>query len=282
MASNMETWQTIFRGNVYDHKVELEAQAVYHLDTLWDDWAGIDDLRREMPLGRQARRRLMNSVSFGRASRESLGSVGGVDTSTEDLPADKPIVHIFRSHSFGATEPPVELSPIGVEIVRGAQGLVATPVAGVEDVSPSSSSEIDVLISALGIYDCETVATRIQEFLTIREEEPDEPPIVRESLLSLVQFLIQEPQLLPPIVSSDPYGLMELEWHLMDNGDPNTPWGRGNGVVSLKFLKSGSIQYVALSGPKRKGHDRLRRHGSSSKCEMLFELGEFAQRITAT
>ena len=56
-----------------------------------------------------------------------------------------------------------------------------------------------------------------------------------------------------PFVSSDLDGLKEMEWHLsQDNGDPNTPWGRGNGVVSLNFLKSGSIQYVDLIGSQKK------------------------------
>ena len=147
---------------------------------------------------------------------------------------------------------------------------------------PPPPSETDTLISVLEIYGCKSAASRIQEFLAIREEDPDEPPIIRESLLSLVQFLIQEPRLLPPVISSDPSGLMETEWHLLDNGDPNTLWGRGNGVVSLKFLKSGNIEYVALSGPKRKGQDRLRRFGEANKCEVLADLDEFAQRITAS
>ena len=144
------------------------------------------------------------------------------------------------------------------------------------------SEEVEVLLSTLRVYGCEVVASSIQEFLSIIEEDPDEPPITRESLLSLVQFLIQEPQLEPPIISSDPNGLMEIEWHLLDNGDPSTPWGRGNGVISLKFLESGNIQYVALSGPRRKGHDRLRLHGESTKCEMLAKLGEFAGKITTS
>ena len=148
--------------------------------------------------------------------------------------------------------------------------------------APPSPSETDVLMSTLEIYGCKPASTRIQRFLTLREEDPDEPPIIRESLLSLVLFLIQEPQLSTPIISSDPFGLMELEWHLSDSGDPDSVWGRGNGVVSLKFLKSGNIQYVALAGPKRRGQDRLQRLGEANRCEVLTDLGEFTQRITAS
>ena len=73
---------------------------------------------------------------------------------------------------------------------------------------------------------------------------------------------------------------MELEWHLKDNGDPNSVWGRGNGVVSMKFLGSGKIQYVALSGPYRPGIERAEKQDESTKEEIMDSLGMFAHRIT--
>ena len=124
------------------------------------------------------------------------------------------------------------------------------------------------------------VANRIQKFIDILDEDPEEPPIVLESLRSLVIFIAQQPNLVPPIVGSDPQGLMELEWHLKDTGDPNSIWGRGNGVVSLKFLESGNIQFVALSGPFREGFKREESQGASRKEEVMESLGAFAPRIT--
>ena len=126
------------------------------------------------------------------------------------------------------------------------------------------------------------VADRIEEFLALLAEEPDEAPIAMESLRSLVVFVLMTPHLRTPIVSADREGLMELEWHLADDGDPHNFWGRGNGVVSLKFLTSGLIQYVALSGPHQKGVERLRKQGESTKEYMLRSLGEFASRIRIT
>ena len=123
------------------------------------------------------------------------------------------------------------------------------------------------------------VADSIQEYLDIRDQEPDEPPVAVESLRSLVTFIIQEPNLLPPIVGSDPQGYMEIEWHLEDSGDPRSVWGRGNGVVSLRFLKSGEIQYVALSGPFRRGHERLKLRGRSTRSQIISDLREFAERV---
>ena len=144
-----------------------------------------------------------------------------------------------------------------------------------------SVDERKVLLDRLAGMGRENVADRIQQFLNIVDDEPDEPHVAMESLRSVVSFIAQQPKLAPPIVGSDPQGLMELEWHLKDNGDPNSVWGRGNGVVSMKFLASGKIQYVALSGPYRSGAEREETQGESTKEDMMDSLGMFAHRITA-
>ena len=144
----------------------------------------------------------------------------------------------------------------------------------------SGLSRVAELLNCLRLHGQYLIADRIQQFLDVRNEDPEEPPIVTESLRSLVEFIVQEPRLRPPAISSNPEGLMELEWHLADNGDPGSIWGRGNGVVSMRFLHSGNIQYVALSGPYRKGQERLRILGEGTKREMIANLGSFAQRVT--
>ena len=136
------------------------------------------------------------------------------------------------------------------------------------------------LVSLLTIRGRKDVADRIQQYLDIVADEPDEPPVAMESLRSVVSFIAQQAKLAPPIVGSDPQGFMELEWHLKDNGDPNSVWGRGNGVVSMKFLRSGKIQYVALSGPYRPGIERAEKQDESTKEEIMDSLGMFAHRIT--
>ena len=144
---------------------------------------------------------------------------------------------------------------------------------------PATDSQA-VLIGYLEEKGHLTVASHIHRCLELRSEDPDEAPIVIESLRSLATFIVMTPNLLTPIVSSDPEGLMELEWHLQDNGDPGTFWGRGNGVVSLKFLRSELVQFVTLSGPHQKGVERLRKQGNSTREYLLSSLGEFAPRIT--
>ncbi len=143
-------------------------------------------------------------------------------------------------------------------------------------------NQIAFLLALLRRHDKVRVAELIEHYSHLRDQEPNRPPITIESLRSLVRFMIQEPDLLPPIIGSDPQGCMEIEWHLRDNGDPNSVWGRGNGVVSLKFLEAGDIQFVALSGPFRRGQGRLKIHGTSARSEIMADLGEFAQRVTTS
>ena len=169
-------------------------------------------------------------------------------------------------------------------IKESAVTIAAVPVsdAGNEadtDPTPETNNQ-DVLVSFLKENGHRSVADRIERFLALLSEDPDEPPIVIESLRSMVGFIVMVPNLETPIVGSDPEGLMELEWHLPDNGDPDSFWGRGNGVVSLKFLTSGLVQYVALSGPHQKGIERLRKQGESTRRYLLSSLGEFTPRIT--
>ena len=142
-----------------------------------------------------------------------------------------------------------------------------------------SVDERKVLLGRLAGMGRKHVADRIQQYIDIVDDEPDEPPVVMESLRSVVTFVSQQPKLEPPVVGSDPHGLMELEWHLKDNGDPNSVWGRGNGVIIMKFLRSGKIQYVALSGPYRPGAEREERQDESTKEDMMNALGVFAHRI---
>ena len=125
------------------------------------------------------------------------------------------------------------------------------------------------------------VADKIQQYLSLRAEEEDEAPVVPDSLADLVEFLVANPNLLPPSVGANPQGLMEIEWHLADNGDPATVWGRGNGVVSMRFITSRAIRFVALSGPYQHGGERLKKQGESDFDRIMASLGEFAPRIMA-
>ena len=208
--------------------------------------------------------------SAGGARREAFRPMV-TDSHSEEATRDLMWGHIdFRQGLF---------DPFGeFGSVRAIAGRSGFPIATVTAEIQAYNEEM--LLDLLRSRSQATVADRIKEFFNLRAQDPDEPPIVMESLRSLVGFVLQTRDLATPIIGSDPEGLMELEWHLRDNGNPDSYWGRGNGVVSLKFLKSGLIQYVALSGPHREGSERLEAQGVSTKAAMMTSLGEFALRIT--
>jgi hypothetical protein len=137
------------------------------------------------------------------------------------------------------------------------------------------------VLKVLRVFGHEHTAEHIQQYLEDRDLDLDEPPVVIESLRSLAAFIIQEQGLLSPSVGTDPQGLIEAEWHLRDNGNPDSMWGKGNGIVSMKFLESGIIQFVALSSPYGEGVQRITKRGESTREFMMSSLGEFTPRIRA-
>ena len=137
------------------------------------------------------------------------------------------------------------------------------------------------ILSVLKLSGHGETAERIRQYLDDRDQDQDEPPIVLESLQSLAAFIVRERKLLSPIIGADPPGLLEAEWHLRDNGNPDSMWGKGDGIVSLKFQESGLIQFVALSSPHREGEQRITKRDESTREFMMTSLGEFAPKIKA-
>jgi hypothetical protein len=122
----------------------------------------------------------------------------------------------------------------------------------------------------------EDLARQLQAHLDILAKDPEGPSASVESLRSLVTFLCMSPQLEPPLVISDPDGLMGLEWHIQEE---KNGWAHGKGIVSLIFGRSGFVRYVALSLPHREGQEHPRAQGESPKEYVLQSLGEFASQI---
>ena len=146
--------------------------------------------------------------------------------------------------------------------------------------APQSMDTQEEVIAHLRERGRAAVAEQIQEHLNELEQEADEKPVLLKSLKSLAGFILTHSQLKPALVSSTPDGLMGMTWCLpnQDNGDGY--WGEGNCVVSLRFLPSRLIHYVALSAPKRQGEERITKRGDATTAYVLRSLGEFVPRIT--
>ena len=157
-----------------------------------------------------------------------------------------------------------------------------TPVSGsvAFRIDLSNLDTTEEVIGRLREKGHEAVAEQIEEHLSALEQDPDEKPVVFESLRSLATFILMHSQLKPPMVGSAPNGLMELTWCLENHSNPDGYWGEGNCVVSLRFLASGLVHYVALSAPNRTDEERISKRGDAKREFVLRSLGEFVPRIT--
>ena len=106
---------------------------------------------------------------------------------------------------------------------------------------------------ALSFVGWRAVAERVQELCRMVGDDPDEPPIVLASLRELALFLLSQPQIPEPEIGVSPNGLALAEWASAERG-----------VLAMKFLPDGRIQFAAVSaaagsGPPFRVHGELPR-----------------------
>ena len=97
-------------------------------------------------------------------------------------------------------------------------------------------------------------------------EDPDESDLVTESLRSFAEFILQETHLPVPEIGAGPEGFVEAEWRIPYSGESKAAsdesyWGRGDGILAMKFLPTGLVRFAATSGPAGQGKERLRTSG---------------------
>ena len=133
---------------------------------------------------------------------------------------------------------------------------------------------------ALRAHGLDEVASRLAQLRELLAEDPDELDMVLESLRSFADFFIQEERLTVPEVGAGPEGFLEAEWRIPIRGEkafsPDSPyWGRGDGVLAMKFLPSGLVQFAATSGPAGQGIERLRTSGTLPKSSIMSAVQTF-------
>lgn len=114
------------------------------------------------------------------------------------------------------------------------------------------SVRLEEIAVALTFGGCRAAADRIRDLDEMTSDgDPDEPPIVVDSLRQLALFLLSEHDLVEPELALDPEGRFNAEWASPD-GD----------VVAMKFLPDGLIRFAGVSvsgnnGPKLSIHGEL-------------------------
>ena len=140
------------------------------------------------------------------------------------------------------------------------------------------------IVDALRSQGLNEVAVRLIQLIELLDEDPDEPDLAIESLRLFAEFFIQEARLLVPEVGAGPEGFVEAEWRISSNGESMAAtderyWGRGDGILAMKFLPTGLIRFAATSGPAGRGKERLRTSGILPRTSILPAVQTFVSRL---
>ena len=122
------------------------------------------------------------------------------------------------------------------------------------------------IVDTLKSHGLNEVASRLVQLREMIAEDPDETNLVIESLRSFADFIMQETHLPVPEIGAGPEGYVEAEWRIPSRGgrkaaSDESYWGRGDGILAMKFLPTGLVRFAATSGPGRQGKERLRTSG---------------------
>lgn len=140
------------------------------------------------------------------------------------------------------------------------------------------ASTAQEFMAVLRSHGRERIADRIHYLQELAREDPDEQPIVPDSLWHMASFLLEQGQLPDPEVGVSPNALAQVEWTI-----PGSPDDRArDGLLVMEFLPRGNIGFAALSEPYRQGVDRLTVHGELPPAEVLGAVRPFIDRIGRT
>ena len=124
------------------------------------------------------------------------------------------------------------------------------------------------IIAIVRLFGLEAIADRLSYLQKMIADDPDEQPIVLDSLRQLTLFLMSERQLPDPQIGVNASGLMQVEWRVPENG-----------ILAMEFLPSDFIRFAAVSAPVTHGPQRMTVSGTLRKDATLEAVGEFTSLI---
>ncbi len=133
--------------------------------------------------------------------------------------------------------------------------VILVDVGEAEDASEAEfDAEYQKVINDLRNGGRELLAQDVFQMLSDSQENPENVNITLLSLQSMARFLIRQKDFDDPIVGKDPYGIVQIEWHII-----------GNGLLVLAFLDDYLIHCVAQAD-------------TTSESEMLNESVRITER----
>ena len=124
------------------------------------------------------------------------------------------------------------------------------------------------IIAILRLFGLGAIADRLGYLQKMVADDPDEQPIVLDSLRQLALFLMSERQLPDPQIGVNASGLMQVEWRVPEDG-----------ILAMEFLPSDFIRFAAVSAPVTHGPQRMTVSGTLGKDATLEAVGVFTSLI---
>ena len=119
---------------------------------------------------------------------------------------------------------------------------------------------VQEVIDELRAGDREIFADEVIEMLR-NSREADEPDIQLFSLRDMARFLVKHRTFEDPIAGPSPYGIMQVEWHIV-----------GDGLLVMAFVGDGQIHCVAQTDATQQ-HEAMNDNVRLSEAEALKEYG---------
>lgn len=121
-----------------------------------------------------------------------------------------------------------------------------------------AATKYEEIIAVLPLLGLGAVADRLAYLRELSgDDDPNEPSMALASLRELALFFVSEQRHSDPEIGVSPDGLLQAEWPVRDGG-----------VVAMKFLPAGLIQFAAISNGTN-GSQRFRIHGTLPKDQAL-------------
>ena len=143
------------------------------------------------------------------------------------------------------------------------------------------------ILSEMRVRRLGVVCDRLEYLYELQADDPDEPPILFESLKLLSRFLLANPRFATDRLGVDSTGCLTATWILrreVDKGpvededlgsDSRSYWGNGDGILVMVFQPTRSVRFAANSGPPVDGFERLRCNGILPAESVLSAVSEF-------
>ncbi len=198
----------------------------------------------------------------------------------EDLRARAALAAMFRDSFSPAGGDPTSLSfadgtPLfgSADLARIAE--LALSVGASADSSPDSAqtrligsilsaTSHEQILAALPPLGLGAIAKRLTYLHEVTgDEDPDEPPMAFSSLQQCALFFASEPQHRDADFGISPDRLLQAQWRV-----------KGGGVLAIRFLPSGFLQFAGVSESSTPA-ERRRVHGTLPKDQALQAVRSF-------